>query len=166
MILLEDSRQQVGKHINIEKYCKRHNIEIVRKCLPVGDYALSLDGKTPFGNVFVDTKENLLEIAKNICSSDHRRFRAECERAKDLGIQLVFLIEETPPFGKIDLWEVPKWKSSNQWHRFGDPMTMIDPKTLHKALMTMTVKYGVKFRFCTRRQTPMRVIRYLRGEYT
>lgn len=98
-------------------------------------------------------------------SNDHRRFRAECQRAVDLGIQLIILVEEIPPFGRVDLWDVPRWKSSNQWHRYGDPMTKVDPRTFHKALKTMTMKYGVKFRFCHRRETPRRLIKYLKGEY-
>lgn len=165
MILIEDTRNQIGKHKNIQQYCNRHGITLVRKCLAVGDYMLSEDGENPCGAVSIDTKENLLEIAKNVCSSDHRRLKAECQRAKDLGIQLIFLIEEVPPYGRVDMWEVPRWRSSNQWHRYGDPMTLIDPKTLHKALKTMTAKYGVKFRFCTRRQSPVRVIKYLKGEF-
>ena len=59
MILLCDTRQQAGKHRNIEQYCKRHDIEMVSKCLNVGDYMLSEDGKTPSGNISVDTKQNL-----------------------------------------------------------------------------------------------------------
>lgn len=165
LYLIEDTRNQIGKHKNIEQYCRRHGIEIVRQCLPVGDYVLSVDGKTPFTNVSVDTKENLLEIAKNICSSDHRRFKDEVVRANEFGIKLIVLVEELPPFGSVDLWEVPRWKSSNEWHRYGDPMTLIDPKTLRKAMLTMTGKYGVQFRFCTRKQSPGRIIKYLTGEF-
>ena len=98
-------------------------------------------------------------------SNDHRRFRAECIRAMEQGIQLVILVEEQPPYGKVELWEVPKWKTNGKFHRIGDPMTRINPKTFAKALDTMTVKYGVKFRFCTRSQTPISVIKYLKGEY-
>lgn len=159
MILVEDSRQQEGKHKNIYQYCKKHNIEIIRKCLSVGDYML------PGGMISVDTKQDMLEICKDIMSADHRRFRAECQRAKELGIKLIILTEELPPYGMVDLWEVPRWKSSNEWHRFGDPMTLIEPEALQKAMETMTMKYGVQFRFCTRRQTPQRLIKYLKGEY-
>ena len=159
MVLLCDTRQQEGKHKNIEQYCRRHEIEMIRQCLSVGDYMF------PDGKISVDTKENLLELASNVCSRDHKRFKAECIRAMEQGIQLIVLVEEVPPYGKVDLWEVPRWKSSNQWHRYGDPMTLVDPKTLHKAMLTLTVRYGVKFRFCTRRQTPLRVIKYLKGEY-
>ena len=97
-------------------------------------------------------------------SNDHRRFKAECVRAIEQGIQLIVLVEEMPPFGEVDLWEVPRWKTSNQWHRYGDPMTLIKPSALKKAMQTMTEKYGVKFRFCHRRETPRKVIRYLKGE--
>ena len=165
MILLSDTRQQPGKHKNIEQYCQRHGIDLVRKYLSVGDYMLSLDGKTPFGNISVDTKESLLEISSNICSMDHRRFKAECQRSQELGIQLIVLIEEMPPYGRVDYWEVPRWRTVNRFHNYGDPMTRVDPKALAKAMQTMTEKYGVKFRFCHRRETPRKLIKYLKGEY-
>ena len=97
-------------------------------------------------------------------SSDHRRFRDECIRAQESGIKLYILVEEIPPFGKVDLWEVPRWKSSNQFHRYGEPMTRVDPRALRKAMITMMLKYGVQFMFCTRRQSPARVIKILKGE--
>lgn len=59
MILLCDTRQQEGKHKNIEQYCNRNGIQMVRKCLTVGDYMLSDDGINPSGNVSVDTKQDL-----------------------------------------------------------------------------------------------------------
>lgn len=161
MILYEDSRQQDGKHKNIHKYCKEMGITIVRQKLEVGDYMLNPTN----GKISVDSKMDLLELCKDVMSPDHRRFRAECQRAMDMGIQLIILVEEYPPFGLVDLWEVPIWKSSNKWHKYGDPVTMVDPKTLRKALETMTRRYGVKFRYCTRKQTPSRVIKYLRGDF-
>ena len=160
MILYEDTRNQVGKHKNVEDYCRRNGIEIVRQCLSVGDYMLDpVNGK-----VSVDTKFSILELSKDIMSSDHRRFRDECIRAQEAGIRLVILTEEFPPYGKIDLWEVPRWTSSNQFHRYGEPMTRVDPKALRKAMLTMWRKYGVEFEFCTRRQSPARVIKILKGE--
>ena len=160
MILYCDTRQQEGKHKNIEDYCRRKGIEIVRQKLDVGDYALEPENY----KVSVDTKFSILELSKDIMSSDHRRFRDECIRAQEQGIQLVVLIEEMPPYGKIDLWEVPRWTSSNQFHRYGDPMTRVDPRALRKAMITMWKKYGVWFEFCTRRQSPARVIKILKGE--
>ena len=158
MILLEDSRQQVGQHKNVEAYCKRMGITIVRQKLDVGDYML------PDGKVSVDTKQDILELSHNVMSSDHRRFKNECLRAAESGIVLVVLTEEVPPFGRLDMWEIPRFRSSGRYHRYGDPMTLIDPSALRKACITMQEKYGVKFRFCSKHQTPSRIIKYLKGE--
>ena len=158
MILIEDTRNQVGKHRNIELYCERNGIELVRQKLDVGDYAF------PDGKISVDTKQDLLEISKDIMSNDHRRFRAECQRAQEMGIQLIILTEELPPYGDVALWDVPLFKGSNKYHRYGEPITLVKPAALKKAMLTMTVKYGVKFRFCHRRETPRKVIKYLKGE--
>lgn len=171
MLLIEDSRQQEGKHKNIASYCRKNGIQIVRQCLSVGDYMLT-DGKTdengkliPSGKISVDTKTDCMELCKDVMSNDHRRFRAECIRAMEQGIQLIILVEEEVPYGMIEYWEVPRWENSNKFHQKGEPMTKIDPETFSKALATMTKKYGVKFRFCTRRQCPSRVIKYLKGEF-
>lgn len=161
MILYEDTRNQVGEHKNVWQYCQRHGIEIVRQKLEVGDYMLD----PVYGKISVDSKATMLEISRNLMSSDHRRFRSECERAKDMGIKLFILVEEQVPYGMVNLWEVPRWKSSNEWHRFGDPMTRVQPRALAKVMQTMTEKYGVEFRFCTRRQSPARIIKFLKGEY-
>ena len=158
MILLEDTRNQVGQHKNIEAYCKRMGIRIVRQCLDVGDYML------PGGTISVDTKADILELSHNIMSSDHRRFKAECMRALDSGILLIVLVEEVPPFGRLDMWEPPRFRTSGMYHRYGDPMTRVDPSALRKACITMQEKYGVRFRVCSRRQSPARIIRYLEGK--
>lgn len=118
----------------------------------------------PDGRVSVDTKADILELCHNVMSSDHRRFKAECIRAQEQGIQLIVLVEEFPPFGRLDMWEVPRFRNSGRFHRYGDPMTLVNPAHLRKALITMQEKYGVKFRFCTRRQSPARIIKYLKGE--
>lgn len=165
MILIEDSRQQAGKHKNIAQYCKRNGIKVIRKCLSVGDYMVSEDGENPSGNVSVDTKADVMELVKDVMSNDHRRFRRECERAQELGIRLIILVEEEIPYGIVDFWEPPVWNTTNEFHRKGEPMTRVDPKIFRKALETMTAKYGVQFRFCTRRQCPSRVIKYLKGEF-
>ena len=158
MLLYEDSRQQEGKHNNVHAYCKRMGIEIIRQKLDVGDYMF------PDGKVSIDSKESILEICHNVMSNDHRRFKAECIRAMESGIQLIVLVEEVPPFGRLDMWEVPRFKNTNRFHKYGDPMTLVHPASLRQALITMQKRYGVKFRFCTRRQSPARIIKYLKGE--
>ena len=106
-----------------------------------------------------------MELCKDVMSNDHRRFRAECIRAKEQGIQLIILVEQKIPYGKVELWEVPRWKTNDRFHRIGDPMTRVNPSAFAKALRTMTEKYGVKFRFCARTKTPETVIKYLKGEF-
>jgi len=58
MVLLCDTRQQAGKHNNIERYCKSHKIHMIRQKLDVGDYMLPEDA-TGNPRVSVDTKQDL-----------------------------------------------------------------------------------------------------------
>ena len=166
MVLIEDTRNQVGQHKNVESYCKRNGIQLVRQCLNVGDYMFPEDYRIEHGYPLVscDSKASILELSHNVMSSDHRRFRNLCIRAQEAGIQLVVLVEEVPPFGRLDMWEIPRFQYTGRFHKRGDPMTLIDPKTFRRACITMQEKYGVKFRFCTRRQSPARIIKYLKGE--
>lgn len=53
MTLICDTRQQEGKHKNIEQYCRKNGIEmLIQKC-DVGDYMF------PGGKVSVDTKQSM-----------------------------------------------------------------------------------------------------------
>lgn len=155
MVLLEDSRQQPGKHRNIEAYCKSQGIEIVRTKLLVGDYMLAGAGG---GGISVDTKASVVEIAGNVFQ-EHERFRAECETAQKCGITLVVLIEEVLPYGRLDYWRSPIGRDGLPKHKF-------DPAKLRKAMITMQEKYGVRFRFCDGRSTGKTLIEYLKGERT
>ena len=159
MVLIEDSRQQWRKHENIAEYCKRKNIKVVRKCLNVGDYMLEGNDK-----VSVDTKESVLELARNVMSRDHERFRRECIRAQQQGIQLIVLIEEALPDGKLVNWKSPRYERTTRWHSAGERISNINPESLRKALVTMQKEYGVKFRFCDPRSTGKQLFEYLRGE--
>ena len=104
MIIIQDTREKIGHKNHILKYFERHNIQVVRQKLDVGDYAIQ-----GFENVAViDTKQDLVEFAGNLFS-DSVRFQKECIRAKNNGILLIFLIEQ-----KIDTkqdllqWHSPK----------------------------------------------------------
>lgn len=152
-VLYEDSRQQKGKHKNIEAYCRQQGIEIIRQALNVGDYQIA--GK---GDISVDTKMGIPEIA-SCCFQEHERFRNMCERAKRCGIRLYVLIEEVPPGGEVRNWTSPL-------DRYGRPRYRFDPVTLDKVMRTMTERYGVQFRFCDGRSTGKQLIEYLKGERT
>ena len=151
MVLYEDTRQQPGKHENIRMWCDIHGIRIIRQALNVGDYQIA--GK---GDISVDTKQNVMELAGNVFQ-EHERFRAECLRAKECGIRLIVLVEETLPGGRLDSWRPPIG-----WN--GQPVARFDPATLRKAMITMQQEYGVRFRLCDRRNTGRYMIEYLKGE--
>lgn len=150
-VLIEDTRNQVGKHKNIEAYCEKTGIRIVRHMLPVGDYIISNRG-----GISVDTKYGVPELA-SCCFQEHERFRDEIERARDYGIQLVVLTEEKLPGGLLENWRSPT-------DRYGRPMYRFDPAKLKKTMLTMQEKYGVKFRFCDGRSTGKVLLGYLQGE--
>ena len=157
MILLEDSRQQPGKHKNIAAYCKQQGIEIIRTKLLVGDYMLAgEEGVGIKGDISCDTKSGVAEIAMDIFQQ-HDRFRRECETAQKCGIKLIVLIEEVLPQGRLDLWKPPL-------DRYGKPRCKFDPAILRKAMYTMQEKYEVRFRFCDGRSTGKIMLEYLKGE--
>lgn len=149
MVILEDTRQQEGKHKNIENYFKQAGIRSERCCLYVGDYAIANDQKRA-----VDTKQDVMEIAKDILSADHERFKRECIRAMEAGINLLILIEEPLPDGGLINWVAPK-------NAHGKPFSSVKGETLRRAMLTMTVKYGVRFRFCHPSQTGRIIAEYL-----
>ena len=152
-VLLEDTRNQIGKHKNIEDYCRRQGIEIIRSKLLVGDYMLTGEGS---GGISVDTKQGVPELASN-CFQEHERFREECLTAQKCGIQLVVLTEEVLPGGLLENWRSPLGRD-------GRPKFLFDPARLKKVMITMQERYGVKFRFCDGRSTGKVLLEYLKGE--
>jgi len=153
MVLLEDTRNQPGKHKNIAAYCKQNGIEIVRTKLLVGDYMLTGAGS---GGISVDTKYGVPELASNIYQ-EHERFRAECEMAQKCNIKLYVLVEEQLPGGLLENWRSPRGADGLPRHKF-------DPAILKKAMLTMQEKYDVRFRFCDGRSTGKILLEYLKGE--
>ena len=151
MVLLEDSRQQPGKHKNIEQYCQNNGIIIRRSKLYVGDYQIANKG-----DIVVDSKASVAEIA-SIVFQEHVRFRDECVRAQEAGIKLFVLIEEVLPGGLLENWRSPTGRD-------GLPRYKFDPIKLKKTLLTMQDRYGCLFRFCDGRSTGRVLLEYLRGE--
>ena len=85
-MIIEDTRQKPGKHDLKQQYFQSHGVKVIRSKLPFGDYALP-------PSVSIDTKQDMEEIAMNICGKEHRRFISECKAAKAAGCQLVILVE-------------------------------------------------------------------------
>ena len=156
-VIYSDTRQHAGKHQAKEEWFAAHGVELVRRKLDFGDYMS--DGS----NISVDTKANVGEIAGNI-SAEHKRFRAECERARDAGCRLVVLIENELGYGCIA--DVGAWTNTHcakcnvRRNRGCDPDAAgrcprhntrgkpIQGHRLALAMSTMARKYGVRFMFC------------------
>ena len=92
MIIIEDTRNQIGKHDRLNADLIKLGYKVIRSKLYVGDYA-----KIDDMSICVDTKRNWEELAGNICGPQHVRFRNECTKAQENGIQLVVLIEDGVP---------------------------------------------------------------------
>ena len=183
MILLEDTRNQIGKHKNVSKYCQENNIEIVRTKLVVGDYMLPLTS-----GISIDTKADLNEILNNITQ---KRFRNELLLSKKLGIHLVILIEHSKGITCIDditKWKNPrleqykrtlKWKLNlnyhaeyNEWELYRQAKERgiqtyrppQSPEQLRKALHTIEDNkedYDVEFQFCSKSETGQKILELL-----
>ena len=159
MIIVQDSREQEGKHTHILTYLEEQNIKVVRSKLFVGDYTL-LNNQS----VCIDTKKDVLELFMDL-TKDHIRFRNECIRAKENGIQLIILVEEELPNHNLAEWVSPVWKANTPKHKKGEKKTQANPATMRKAMITMQEEYGVKFLFCNRKDTPKIIVNILsKGE--
>lgn len=142
MILIEDTRNKIGKHNNIFAYCKKHNIEIRRQALNVGDYML------PNGKIAVDTKKDILELANDLYS-DKLAFNKKYKKCLKDEIKLIVLTEEKP----TDRKSLMSWKSER---------TRINGKFLCDMMFTIKLSYGVEFIFCDRKDTAKILIKLLK----
>lgn len=136
--IIEDTRQQAGKHeLKHEKWAA-HGDTIHRCALPCGDYAL-------FPVVSVDTKNSMQEIAQNIggTAKEHARFRRELQLAQDNGCTLYVLVQNTD--GIRSLADVARWQNP----RLSDSPKAITGERLARAMATMQERYGVIFLFCS-----------------
>jgi len=150
MFIIEDSRQQKGKHETKHKEFADMGINLLTNVLPYGDYAYP-------PKVSVDTKRNMAEIAQNIGGTEHVRFKNECIKARDCGAQLYILVENTDGITTID--EVHKWINPDLVYR----PRAITGERLEKAMKTMSERYGVKFEFCTPEQSAKRIMELLKN---
>ena len=137
MNIIEDSRQQAGKHELKHKAWADHGDKWIRCALPFGDYAA-------VPAVAVDTKASMQEIAQNIGGSgeEHGRFRRELQKAQDMGCHLYILVENDEGIRSVD--EVATWVNP----RLIDSPKAITGDRLAKAMQTMQERYGVTFLFC------------------
>ena len=148
-MIICDTREQKNQHIL--KYFDEHNIEYKIAKLDEGDYKLVSND-----SLVVDRKQNLQEVAQNVCQG-HDRFVRECLRCIDKGEKLVVLIEEE----KIGcLADVPKWYNFRR--RFSP--RAITGKRLWKIMSTMRDEYKIDWEFAKREDFPKRLLEILGGD--
>ena len=154
MALVEDTRQQRGKHNHKADYFEQTGESVVRCALPVGDY------QRP-AKVAVDTKKDIIELGVDL-KSDHARFARECEKAQKLGTLLVILVENND--GVRNLADLEQWVESDDSYkkrnRSGKAVRYTG-KSIAKACRTMHRAYGVRFGFCSPSESGERIISIL-----
>lgn len=150
MIIIQDTREKVGHKSHILKYFEKHNIQVIRQKLNVGDYAIQ-----GFENVVViDTKQDLVEFAGNLFS-DSVRFQKECIRAKNNGVLLIFLIEQ-----KIDTkQDLLSWHSPKDIN--GKRFLNVQGWQIYKEMQKYSTLFGCKFRFCHKNATGKMIVELL-----
>lgn len=129
MVIIEDTRQKDGKHQLKHIGFEDLEVGLLRCKLPFGDYALP-------PAVSVDTKENLEEIAGNLCGSmkERNRFIRECKAAAAAGCQLVIMVETDHDGSLLDLGAI----------RIGSGK-VVSGLQLHRAMTAVAGRYGVRF---------------------
>lgn len=167
LTIVQDTRQQNGKDQHIIDYFKIKGIKVIRTKLFVGDYAILNDM-----SVIVDRKKDLLEVASNIHSNEHERFKNELINAQNNNIKLYILIEDEYIYNLdgVKYYQVPRYKTNGYkngiFHRKGEKMSQVNFETLGKAMKTMEQKYGCKFCFAKRSEFGQRVIDILTRKRT
>lgn len=168
-MIVEDTRQQAGKHDRISKWMEAHGVDFAPRAsaLPFGDYMR--DGS----NISIDTKKDVQEVAGNI-GHDHARFVRECERARAEGYKLVILIEEHPEYNdrdKLNSWisYVCRRCRKCRPHQPGKCVRYrtkpMNGPTVAKILTKLERDHGVRFEFCAKRDTARRICEILGVEY-
>lgn len=131
-------------------------------------------------NRSVDTKYGMTEIYGDLIGKQHPRFRDECILAQQNGIQLTILIESAPEVSCLE--DVKRWRNWKQLGAYcrrnhikmGDGMfdriaefvshggqkPPVSGEQLHKAMVTMAEKYGIKYAFVSPENTG-KAIEYL-----
>ena len=145
IFLIQDTREKISHHNNIENYCKKISLPIIKKKLDVGDYRLAnIDENqniTFINNVSVDIKGGgLLELSNDLYR-DMKAFNKKYRKCYEQGIKLWVLVEE-----KINtLDELADWHNAH---------TKVNGRMLIDMMHRLKVSYGVRFKFASKHESP------------
>lgn len=143
-MIIVDTREKKNQHII--DYFDKNGIDYEWHVLGTGDYMLSGSD-----TVTVDRKQNLDELANNLCCGSNR-FTREARRAKEANLKLVVLCEHGG--GVKTFADVRNWHSK---------YSKITGRMLQDAIFRVSMAYDVTFLFCDKRQTAKRIVEILEG---
>lgn len=152
MIIEIDTREKPKAIEKIIDYFQQNEIKYIRSKLYYGDYRIM---ESPL--LVVDRKQNIAELAKN-CTVDHKRFRAEIERCKDVGGQLVILVEQNVYSDRGNKIRVKDISDLMLW---SSPHTTIRGEQVFRVLASWCARYPVRVEFCEKRCTGKRIVEIL-----
>lgn len=153
--LLIDTREKPKAIEGIIHTFDANHIRYERTKLFIGDY---MDWSRP--NIIVDRKQSIQELAQN-CTSDHARFKAELERAKSVGAQLVILVEQNRYKDRERWIHVETIEDLMLW---SSPHTTIRGEKVYRVLRAWLAKYPIRVEFCDKRSTGRRILEIIYGE--
>ena len=151
MILIEDTRQVVGKHKLKNEYFEKMGIEVVRSKLLFGDYQ---NPQNP--SIAIDTKKDIQELIIDV-TKDHERFKKELQLSKKCGAKLIILIEDEQVTCINDLYTWYNW-------RLKKSPKATKGSTLAKMLYTIehnTEDYNCQFLFVKKAECGAKIIELL-----
>lgn len=152
MTIQIDSREKAHAIARIlDTFEKRGVMHFVSK-LPVGDY-MSYDNP----RVVIDRKQSLSEVCGNVCQG-HARFVRELERARHIGVKLIFLVEHGRRIKALE--DVRDWVNP----RLKVSPNAVSGERLYRIMLTMKRKYGIEWVFCEKQNTGKRIIEILNLE--
>lgn len=143
MIILQDHREKVGKHNNVEQYFEAQGIVRHRCRLEVGDYMF------PNGKVSVDIKSGGLEELANDLYRDKKDLNKKYKKCLHDKIKLIVLIEEPIK----DISELKSWQSKH---------SKINGRLLIDLMHTLQISYGIRFIFCHPNDTGAKILELLK----
>jgi len=142
MVYVADSREQPTKNLTKRLAYLTPN---VRETVNAGDYTAKTklpDGTWFYLPVAVERKMSLTEIAGNF-TRERDRFRAEFNRARERGIKLYILIEQS------------SWEAAYA----GAYRSQLKPQSMVASLFTWSARYGCSVVMCERTETGGKLIR-------
>lgn len=114
-----------------------------------GDY---MDWNRP--QIVIDRKQTIAELAKN-CTTEHERFKAEMERAKKAGAELIILVEQNRYKDRDEWIHVERIEDLMRW---SNPHSTIRGEKVYRVLRSWCAKYPIRVEFCDKRVTGRRIL--------